>query len=143
MTIFFDMDGTIADIYSSPNWLKELRAFRTSPYTQARPLVNMSRLAKALHRAQNNGVEIGIISWSSKVSTPDFDLAVAQAKRDWLARHLPSVKWDKIYIVAYGTPKQSFASPSDILFDDEQPNRTAWTGAAYEPDEMWAVLAAH
>lgn len=143
MTIYFDMDGTIADLYSVSGWLDDLRAFRTTPYEQARPLVNMARLAKALHRAQSNGAKIGVISWASKVSNPDYDKAVAAAKRDWLARHLPSVVWDEIHIVAYGTPKQNFASPLDILFDDEQPNRLAWTGAAYEPQEMWAVLAAH
>jgi hypothetical protein len=30
----------------------------------------------------------------------------------------------------------------DILFDDEEPNRDAWLGEAYEPDMMIKVLKA-
>ena len=36
--IFWDMDGTIADLYNVPNWLDKLRAEDTSPYREAKPL---------------------------------------------------------------------------------------------------------
>ena len=42
----FDMDGTIADLYADPNWLPKLRAYDPTPYINAKPLVNMSRLAR-------------------------------------------------------------------------------------------------
>ena len=32
--IFFDMDGTIADLYNIPNWKEELDSFNPSPYKQ-------------------------------------------------------------------------------------------------------------
>ena len=39
--INFDMDGTIANLYGVEGWLDDLENFRTRPYEQAKPLVNM------------------------------------------------------------------------------------------------------
>ena len=33
--IYFDMDGTIANLYAVENWLDMLRAFNPTPYEQA------------------------------------------------------------------------------------------------------------
>ena len=51
MTIWFDMDGTIADLYAVENWLPMLRAYDPAPYTLAKPLVHMATLARLLHKA--------------------------------------------------------------------------------------------
>lgn len=139
--IFFDLDGTIVDLYGFPDWLFYLRHNSAIPYAQAKPTINLSRLARALHKAQRNGAKIGVISWLSKVSDSDYDRAVTEAKLDWLARHLPSVRWDEIHIVAYGTPKSNFASDTDLLFDDEERNRNDWRGEAYAPEKIFEVLA--
>ena len=118
--IYLDMDGTIADLYAVPNWLKMLRAENPSPYIQAEPLVRLSALARHLNRLQRNGYIIGIISWGSKHATPEYDEAVAKAKNFWLNKHLPSVKFDEIHIVPYGTPKSTVAREKNgYLFDDE------------------------
>lgn len=135
----FDMDGTIANLYAVDNWLPKLIAHDPMPYAEAKPLVNMARLAKALHKAQRNGHKIVVISWLSKDSDKAYDQEVAQAKREWLAKHLPSVKWDEIIIVAYGTPKQTLGE--GVLFDDEESNRKAWGMGAYEPKDIFKVLA--
>ena len=68
--IWFDMDGTIADLYGVENWLPMLIDSDPTPYEIARPLVNLSRLARYLNRLQKMGFEIGVISWLSKPSTP-------------------------------------------------------------------------
>ena len=99
MKIFFDMDGTIANLYGVENWLPMLRAENPKPYEIAKPLVNLSRLARHLNRLQRKGIEIGIISWGSKVASKEYDNAVEKAKIDWLARHLASVNFDEIHIV--------------------------------------------
>ena len=62
MRIWFDMDGTIADLYGVTDWLPMLRAYDPTPYAIAKPLVNLSRLARTLNRLQALGHEIGIIS---------------------------------------------------------------------------------
>ena len=138
--IWFDMDGTIANLYGVENWLDKLIAKDASPYKAANPLVNMNSLAKALHKAQAKGYTIGIISWLSKNSTPDYDKKVTAAKLAWLKKHLASVKWNTIHIVAYGTNKANICG-GGILFDDEAENRNNWTnGKAYNPTDIMKVL---
>lgn len=140
-TIFFDMDGTIADLYGVNNWLDYLLASDTLPYEIAKPLVKLNSLARILNRLQRNGYKIGIISWLSKSGSDEYNNAVAEVKKNWLRKHLASVKFDEIHIVNYGTPKQVFAKTADdILFDDEKPNRDNWTGKAFDVDEIIEIL---
>ena len=143
MTIWFDMDGTIANLYGVENWLPMLQASDPAPYLIAKPLVNMSRLARQLNKLQQMGYEIGIISWLSKSGTTSYNAKVTAAKYAWLAKHLPSVDFDEIHVVPYGTPKQVYSrSPLDVLFDDEAPNRDNWTGQAFTEAEIFDVLKA-
>lgn len=141
MKIYFDMDGTIANLYAVENWLPKLRASDASPYEEAEVMLNMSLLARYLNKLQKLGYEIGIISWTSKDGTEQYNRAVEVAKLNWLHDHLRSVSFDEIYIVEYGTPKQDFADEDDILFDDSEEIRNDWTGEAYEPSEILSILS--
>lgn len=140
MKIWFDMDGTIADLYGVENWLDYLTAEDVKPYFEAKPLVRLSQLARLLNELQRKGYEIGVISWLSRSGSPAYNAKVTAVKYGWLARHLPSVDFDEIHIIPYGTPKQNFASENDILFDDENRNREAWTGTAYDVNNILGVL---
>lgn len=140
-TIFFDMDGTIADLYGVENWLNYLINSDPLPYKNAKPLLNLNSLARILNRLQRTGYHIGIISWLSKNSTESYDEAVTQAKKAWLNKHLASVRFDEIHIVSYGTPKEIFAhNKQDILFDDEEKNRLNWIGKAYNVESILEIL---
>ena len=140
-TIFFDMDGTIADLYGVENWLDFLIASDSLPYEIAKPLIRFSSLARILHRLQDEGYRVGIISWLSKNSTPEYDEKVTEAKKNWLKTHLPSVEFDEINIVPYGTAKEKFAkTEKDILFDDEEKNRQNWTGEAFGVENILEIL---
>ena len=136
--IWFDMDGTIADLYGVEGWLDMLLNENAKPYEIAKPLVNMRELAKVLNRLIEKGWEIGVISWLSKNGTNDYNKKVANAKMKWLAKHLKSVKFAKIDIVEYGTPKQ--INRNGILFDDEKQNRENWLGIAYNVENILQVL---
>ncbi len=136
--INFDMDGTIADFYGVPNWIDYLNMEDTTPYLQAKPMHHFAILARMLNHLQRQGFKIKIISWTSKRGTAEYNNAVTLAKLTWLAKHLPSVQWDEIHIIPYGTPKQNYGS--GILFDDELPNRENWVGIAYEPTMILEVL---
>ena len=139
--IYFDMDGTIADLYGVEGWLKDLENHNPRPYEEAKVMHNMSALAKAIHKAQANGIRVGIISWLSKTATEDYNKAVAKAKRKWLKKHLKSVCFDEIHIVKYGTPKSTVACNRGILFDDEERNRLEWNkGKAYPPEKIFEIL---
>ena len=140
-TIFFDMDGTIADLYNVEGWLDDLTNERVRPYKEAKALVNLSTLARVLNKLQDKGYRIEVISWLSKNGTDNYNKKTEKAKRDWLNKHLHSVRFDAINIVKYGTAKQSFIhTTEDILFDDEVNNRTAWTGKAYDVNNILEVL---
>lgn len=140
-TIFFDMDGTIVNLYGVENWLDYLIASDSLPYEIAKPLIRLNSLARILNRLQSQGYKIGIISWLSKNSTSAYDEKVREAKENWLRKHLASVKFDEVHIVAYGTPKNNFASSeNDILFDDEAKNRNDWTGRAFDVNAILETL---
>lgn len=140
-TIFFDMDGTIADLYGVENWLDYLIASDTLPYAIAKPLLRLNSLARILNRLQREGYRIGVISWLSKSGTEEYNNAVTEIKKNWLKKHLASVHFDEINIVKYGTPKQMFArTENDILFDDEEKNRNSWTGKAFDVDAILETL---
>ena len=141
MTIWFDLDGTIVDLYGVEGWLDMLIAKDALPYEIAKPLLRLSALARTLNKLQKQGYKIGIISWLAKNSTAEYDKAVATAKEKWLRNHLASVIFDEINIVAYGTPKSTFAkSDNDVLFDDEEHNRKEWTGKAFDVDNIMEIL---
>ena len=138
MKIYFDMDGTISDLYGVEGWLDYLINGNPFPYENAKPMVNMSRLARRLNTLQREGCEICVISWLAKCSTAEYDELVTRAKLAWLEKHLASVRFDEIHIVAYGTPKQTLGN--GILFDDEIGNRNAWGRGAFEPKDIFSVL---
>lgn len=143
----FDMDGTIADLYAVENWLDALRSFSARPYAEAAPMMNFSALARQLNAAQRKGAKLVIISWASKESNPVFHADICMAKRNWLAEHLPSVHWDEINVVPYGTNKANVCGVNGenfILFDDEERNQTAWEemeGQAFDPSSIVEVLS--
>lgn len=136
--IYFDMDGTIADLYGVKNWLDFLLAEDTTPYSEAKPLINLNTLARLLNKLQHKGFKIGVISWTAKNGSKEYNKKVETAKLNWLNKHLKSVHFDEIYIVNYGTPKQTLGK--GILFDDEEQNRKAWTGKAYDEKNILNVL---
>lgn len=141
ITINFDMDGTIVNFYGVPNWLDSLIASDSTPYATALPLLRLSTLARKLNELQRKGYRLAIISWLSKSGTEEFNKEVTEVKREWLKKHMPSVQWDEIHIVPYGTPKGTFSHGStDILFDDEKPNRDNWVGFAYDAQNIMEVL---
>ena len=138
--IYFDMDGTIANLYGVDGWLDCIINEYTKPYREAKALVNMRQLGKELNRLKQNGYTIGIISWLAKGATDEYNERVTQAKRNWLARHLSAVQFDEVHIVEYGAPKQTLGN--GILFDDEEPNRMNWIGKAYDVNDIIETLKA-
>ena len=138
--IWFDMDGTIADLYGVNGWLEDLIAENTRPYAEAKPLINMNSLARVLNRLAKNGWTINIISWTSKNGTEKYNAEVAEVKKAWLKKHLKSVNFTNIDIVPYGTNKSE--NRNGILFDDEEGNRNAWKDEAHNVNNIIETLKA-
>jgi len=134
-TIYFDMDGTIADLYNVENWLPKLRAENSSPYVEAEAMVDTGELQLYLSILQNRGCKLGIISWLSKGSSKSYDKMVRQAKKNWLKENLPEITFDETHFVKYGTRKDYIAKDKNgILFDDSEEVRNNWRGIAVNPN---------
>lgn len=135
--IYFDMDGTIANLYGVSDWLEDLHAEKVRPYREAATMVRMATLARLLHKLQNNGYSIGIISWLCRGGSQKYNEAVTAAKIKWLKLHLPSVEFNEVHIVEYGTPKEKVVKyPQGILFDDEEKNRKNWKGQSFSEKNL-------
>ena len=135
MTIYFDMDGTIANLYGVDNWLSQLRAEDATPYAEAAPLVDMSELQLYLSILQNRGYKIGVISWLAKNSSKSYDKIVRKTKKEWLRATLPEIQFDEIHIVKYGTRKDYVAKDKfGIIFDDDERVREKWKGLPINPN---------
>lgn len=125
--IVFDMDGTLADLYSVPNWLEMLQAYNATPYIAAKPIYDMARLNQLISELKAAGWHIAVTSWLSKESTPAYDAAVRKAKIEWLAAH--SFEYDEIHLVKYGTTKADCTrnkAEYQILVDDNEKVRAGW-----------------
>lgn len=125
--IVFDMDGTLANLYSVPNWLKLLQAYDPTPYIAAKPIYDAARLNRLISDLKSAGWRIAITSWLSKGSTPAYDAAVRKAKIEWLAAH--GFAFDEIHLVKYGTTKADCTrhkAEYQILVDDNEKVRAGW-----------------
>lgn len=67
--IYFDMDGTIADLYGQYGWKADLEAERTTPYRNAKPLLDMRWLAQHLPSVQFDEIHI------EPYGTPKYEVA--------------------------------------------------------------------
>lgn len=125
--IYFDMDGTIANLYAVEGWLNMLRNFESYPYLEAAPMCDMFKLVKVLNMLKAEGYTIGVITWLSKESTKEYDKEVRATKRLWLETHGLWACMDEVHMVKYGTPKHRVAKiRHGILIDDNSDVREAW-----------------
>lgn len=125
--IVFDMDGTIADLYSVEGWLPMLRAENPTPYEIAKPMYNMSELIEILNELKKIGYIIAITSWLSMGASKEYDNAVRVAKRNWLDDF--QFPYDEIHLVKYGTTKANCTrhlGGYQILVDDNEKVRNGW-----------------
>lgn len=134
--VYFDMDGTIADLYGVCNWLSYLENESVFPYTNAANLVERNAFAERVNLLRAHGYKIGIISWLSKSGSAEYKEAIKMAKLFWLAVHFRGVKFDEIHIVDYGTPKSEVVENPGWLFDDEEKNRAEWGGLALDVNNI-------
>ena len=58
-------------------------------------------------------------------------------KIEWLSAHLPSVNWNEIHIVKYGTPKSTCRNDEGFLLDDEEKNLTEWGKGAIHAESIF------
>lgn len=128
-TIYFDLDGTLYDLYNQPNWLERITTLAdpTAYASEDALLVNMVDLHEVLYALMEQGYSIGVITWLAKDASKEYDKAVRQVKREWLRKFLPMAT--EIHIVKFGTPKHYLPNnrTDAIIVDDNAEVRERWT----------------
>lgn len=129
--IYFDMDGTIANLYSVNNWCFKITHNDATPYQQAKPLINLKKLSNIIKSFQALGVVVGVISWSAKGATAEFTREVKKAKKKWCNDF--GLCFDEFHVVKYGTKKQSVAKIKNaVLVDDSLEVLESWKGTTID-----------
>lgn len=119
-TIYFDLDGTIADLYGFNGWLECLQNEQVEPYTEAGLLVDSEQFRNFLAAGKATGILFGIISWSAKNASKDYQKAIRRAKVAWLKKNDLLKYFDELHVIKYGTPKnRAVKNRTGVLIDDE------------------------
>lgn len=119
-TIYFDLDGTIADLYGFNDWLTYLQNEQIDPYKQAGLLVDGEQFRNFLAAGRAAGVLFGVISWGAKNASKDYQKAIRRAKIEWLKKNNLLEYFSELHVVKYGTPKNRAAkNRTGVLIDDE------------------------
>lgn len=123
--IYFDMDGTIYDLYGVEGWEPMLRNEDVTAYACGEPLYNMVELETVLAEFVALGITIGVITWSAMDGSKEYNKATRRVKREWIKENMPCVS--EFHCVKYGTPKHQVANIKDsVLVDDNANVRAAW-----------------
>lgn len=128
---FFDLDGTLFDLYGKPNWLEMLREEKEGAfYGNFLPEIDLNEFYKTIEKLMIYGVTFGVISWLPMQATPEYETICREEKEDWILENLPFVS--EVSIVPYGVPKQNCVikrAKRMILFDDNSEICETWQTA--------------
>lgn len=130
-TIYFDMDGTIADLYGVTDCFKRLDNNDASVYLEAKPIPEYVQL---MYKARDMGYRVGIITAGSRFppDTPQpikdqMNKDTEEAKRKWLEQQGLASLVSVFHFVPYGVSKYDVADDrTGILVDDSDAMLNEW-----------------
>jgi FMN phosphatase YigB (HAD superfamily) len=146
-TVYFDLDGTLYDLYGQHGWLDMLHAEDVAAYINGGVLHNLNDLHLVIDALVAKGYRIGVVSWTAKDGSKAYNAAVRKVKREWVRKYLPQAT--EVHVVKYGTPKHWVAKDRHyaIIVDDAAEVREAWTlGKAIDATqgmlyELWSIVS--
>lgn len=117
--VYFDMDGTLADLYGVTNVFKRLDTLDANVYLEAKPINTYINMLKEF---KHMGYKIIILSCLGMISDKQFDKDTIHNKGIWLDKYIgkeyideriyiPNTKHKESYINMYG---------NGILVDDDE-----------------------
>lgn len=147
-SIWFDMDGTIADLYKVEGWLTSLREKDWSVYGECAPRHNFQRINAAIEALIENGWRVGVITWASKGIGWSKDLdEIAEVKFNWLCQFFPALADGSFACLPYGYSKAQFLEEMDDIYeiaylvDDNKEVRADWRSHSC-PQELFKTINA-
>ena len=124
---WFDLDGTLYNLYNIPDWLDYLENEKEGIFTKGELMVNEEDFTGETMRCMANGWEFGVISWLPMGASPEYEEQCRKEKMEWIKKYLPFVK--EINIVPYGVPTQNCIqkkAKTMVLIDDNIEVCKAW-----------------
>ena len=131
-TVYLDMDGTVADLYNSNDWLKRLINEDTEIFKECKPLVTQEKL---FEKYPQDKYDIKVLSMTPKGASKEYCEHVIQQKNEWLDKYFPQLQ-KRIY-KKYGYNKNLKNSKNAILIDDNEKIRNNFKGLALAPNWAW------
>lgn len=132
-SIWFDMDGTIAELYKVEGWLVSLREGDWNVYAECEPRTHAERIRSAVEALVAHGWQVGVITWASKGIDWGKDLdAIRDVKFNWLCENFPEIADGRFACIPYGYSKAQFLEEMGdnyslaYLVDDNREVRAEW-----------------
>lgn len=124
--IYFDMDGTVYDLYALPNWLQLLQSESTDAFTQGKPMFR-DEFYDVVSALLAKGVSFGVITWLPMQASDEYAQACEKVKREWCKKFLPFIS--TFQAQPYGVPKQNAIekhASTEFLLDDNEEVGAMW-----------------
>lgn len=123
ITICFDLDGTLFDLYGKKNWLEMLKAENPNAFEgDFLPEIDKDDLYFFMKKLANRNVRFEVVTWLPKFASAEYEQKCAEKKRKWVKKNLPFIA--NVSCQSYGTPKQKAiikkASKMYLIDDSEE-----------------------
>lgn len=123
----FDLDGTLADLYNSENWLENLENEKSGVFLKLPLLLDADAFKRWAVERLAIGDKIEVITWLPRGASDEYERICADEKTEWVKKHFPFIS--EIHCLSYGVPKQyaiKKRSALMILIDDNEEVLQMW-----------------
>ena len=114
--VYFDMDGTLADLYGVANVFKRLDTLDANVYSEAKPIDTYINMLKEFH---NMGYKVVILSCLGMISDKQFDRDTVRNKGLWLDKYVGREYIDERIYIPNTKHKEQYIRDYGILVDDD------------------------
>lgn len=103
--IYFDLDGTVYNLYGIAEWEPKLRAENPNVFREGSFIGDYQDFMSICHKLLEKGVQFGVITWLPMQASEEYERECAEVKREWVKKFMPFV--NEFIAQTYGIPKQN------------------------------------
>lgn len=125
--VYFDLDGTLYNLYGIENWLDYLENEKSGIFLVGKFIGDYEGFINEIQRLLVGGYEFGVITWLPMGASREYEEKCRAEKATWIKKYLPFAT--EINICSYGIPKQNCVQKrcsEMILIDDNTEVCKVW-----------------
>lgn len=133
LTLIFDMDGTLFDLYGKEDWLESIQNERLGLFEDLEAFDYVSKIIRPLKDLKAKGVQLGVCTWTPKGTSKNYCEVVKKEKVESLKKAGLFYLMDFVVCIPYGEDKadsvkkfRRSGSNIEILFDDNKEVRESF-----------------